>query len=162
MFCAASLVCSSSSCCFHGCCTRTGAGEGQRCCKEGGRKASPSGGQHPDADSLGTAVIRLFCGHRDIYTKAGEKYNENYTGGCSTSRSKNESISGMEALSIHLYKMNHMVGTHQKQVEDCEVDVKGFGFSTRTEFPRVTDSIVLFGTCECDFWGHDVIHPLSS
>lgn len=112
--------------------------------------------------TLGTAVIRLFCGHRDIYTKAGEKYNENYTGGCSTSRSKNESISGMEALSIHLHKMNHIVGTHQKQVEDCEVDVKGFGFSTRTEFPRMTDSIVLFGTCECDFWGHDVIHPLSS
>ena len=68
----------------------------------------------------------------------------------------------MEALSIHLYKMNHIVGTQQKQVEDYEVDVKEFGFSTRTEFPRMTDSIVLFGTCECDFWGLDIIHLLSS
>ena len=41
---------------------------------------------------------------------------------------KNESSSGIEMLSVHLYFMHHVIGAEQKQVERHRVDVMGSDF----------------------------------
>ena len=63
-------------------------------------KTSPLGGRHLDTDSLEIAVIRLFHGHPDIYTTAEGKHNK----ATLVTVLRNESISGMQTLSVHLYQ----------------------------------------------------------
>lgn len=67
-------------------------------------KTSPLGGRHLDTDSLEIAVIRLFHGHPDVYTAAGGKYNKATPLTVLHHALRNESIPGIQTLSVHLYQ----------------------------------------------------------
>ena len=116
-----------SSCCIHGCATRMSSGERQRSCKKGQAKGLPN---RKVASRLGSSP-RLFCGRQDINTKArGKKKKSSKATPVAILHHalKNESSSGIEMLSVHLYFMHHVIGAEQKQVERHRVDVMGSDF----------------------------------
>lgn len=105
-----------------------GARAGQRGCKEGGGKASPKGGWHPDPDYVGT-VIRLPGGQCGIYTKVRKRYNKPTPVTILHHALKNESISGIDTPLIHLHCANQSDGAEEKHAEDYEGDVMGVWLS---------------------------------
>lgn len=99
-----------------------GPGKGQRGCKEGKQKASPTAGWRPDLDCLGT--VSLSCGHCEVYTKARKKCNRTTSVVILYHILKNESISGNETPLIYLCCTNRIVGIEEEQT-DYDVAVVG-------------------------------------
>ena len=91
---------------------------GQRVHESGRQKASPAGRWLPDFSVATMTSTR----------KLGRKYSKAIPGAILHHALKNESISGIEILTIHLHCPNHIVSTEAKQVEHYEVDVTGSDF----------------------------------
>lgn len=106
---AASLVCSLSFFCFHGCWTGMGTGEGQ----EANRRVA-------------SRTLLWLLWHLNVtmewlvwhsYTKARKRYSGTMPAAILYHTLKKETISGIDTQLIHLYCTNQIVGTEEEQAD---------------------------------------------